>query len=78
MSYKVRWKRPNESGQVMSQCGRYWFGPALSKRLRRLWYDDAGICLGVFEPGEVKVAAQSHLDKMHKTYSELARSGRKS
>lgn len=58
---KLRWKRANESGQVMSQCGRYWFGPMGDAEGKyRLWYDDTGECLGVFARLEAKTKAQEH------------------
>ena len=62
---KLKWKRANDSGQVMSQCGRYWFGSCYSDNgLYHLWHDDTGEHIGAFPRSSAKEKAQQHLDAM--------------
>jgi hypothetical protein len=73
---KLKWKRKNESGQVISHCGRYWIStprpgePAehYKRGIRwthNIWHDDTGMRVG--QTGnlpDAKVAAQEHHDAL--------------
>ena len=75
---RLKWKRKNESGQVMSQCGRFWFvwmdndhsKPVTKDTTRakghgfvQLCHDDTRTIVGHYPTiAEAKAAAQSHLD----------------
>jgi hypothetical protein len=58
---RLSWKRANESGQVMSLCGRYWIGP-LDDGSFRLWHDDSDTEVGVYSSQAAsRDSAQAHL-----------------
>lgn len=78
---KIKWKRPNDIGQTMSQCGRYWFVwldddylPAYPPGCRhafhgfvQLRHDDTRTIVGHFETvEEAKAAAQGHFETMRR------------
>jgi hypothetical protein len=65
MASKLKWKRANQSGQVMSQCGRYWYvelddEPGQAK----LWHDDTNTVVGVFGVRDVRDVAEKDLESL--------------
>ena len=70
---KIKWKRPNDNGQTMSQCGRYWFVWCSDDYhmafhgFVRLRHDDTRTIVGHFETvEEAKAAAQEHFETMRR------------
>ena len=70
---KIKWKRPNDIEQTMSQCGRYWFVwldddyPSEFHGFVRLWHEDTWTIVGHFETvEEAKAAAQEHFETMRR------------
>ena len=70
---KIKWKRPNDIGQTMSQCGRYWFVwldddyHTAFHGFVQLRHDDTRTIVGHFETvEEAKAAAQGHFETMRR------------
>jgi len=64
MTTRLKWKRKNDSGQTMSQCGRFWFvGDLADSNWIRLWHDDTDTPVGHYlSVSDTKAAAQRYLD----------------
>ena len=72
----LRWKRKNDQGQTMSQCGRFWFvtltvfidetvmrEPHGEPGEVRLWHDDTNTLVGHYaSASDAKWAAQDYMD----------------
>ena len=64
MAHKLTWKRVNEHGEHMTQCGRYWFSDC--GELTRLWHEDSGNIVDYFDSTQqAKQGAQRHLESLH-------------
>ena len=67
MTMRIKWKRPNDIGQTMSQCGRYWFSRPAGTGFVRIWHEDTWTIVGHFETvTEAKAAAQEHFETMRR------------
>ena len=72
--HKIKWKRKNNSGQTMSQCGRFWFVTLNAWDAEvdgseagevRLWHDDTNTLVGHFaSASDAKWAAQYYMDNI--------------
>ena len=64
MTTRLKWKRKNDCGQTMSQCGRFWFvGDLADSNWIRLWHDDTNTLVGHYlSESDAKGAAQFYLD----------------